>query len=166
MSLAVGIVGLKQFPAENPPPWMLHGIPIEPDRQWVRSLTEFIPGWPHAFAFAQGTTLLQPLQGCQGFVENPAEFSWVRQRRVQLNPRRVTLFAFSEATLKRDYQPSVKKGAGSTYDRFLHEQLAGDELIDYENVEEVTSLDLSTSCRPADAHRVPRGSMFHRKSLG
>ena len=100
----------------------------------------------------------------------------------------VTLFAFSEATLKRDYQPSVKEGVGSTYDRFLHEQLAGDELIDYENVEEVTqevvdtlaatgfmrltpdrtyascpdgetSLDLSTSCRAADAHRVPRGTL-------
>ena len=79
------------------------------------------------------------------------------------------------------------------YDRFLHEQLAGDELIDYENVEEVTqevvdtlaatgflrltpdgtyascpdgetSLDLSTPCRAADAQRVPRGNMFHRKS--
>ena len=113
MSLAVGIVGLKQFPAENPRPWMLHGIPIEPDRQWVRGLTEFVPGCPHAFGFAQGATLLQSLQDCQSFVENPAEFARVRQRLAQLTPRGVTLFAFSETTLERDYQPSVKEGVGS-----------------------------------------------------
>jgi hypothetical protein len=48
--------------------------------------------------------------------------------------------------------------AGKPYDRFLHEQLAGDELIDYENIKDVTQNDVDTLAATGFLRLTPDGT--------